>query len=193
MYKIKTNISLHSILSIGDLKKIYWYLWEHVWLWCQKEVRVAVTMIPTTYIGYDITFDLGSNITDFLGGARMKTLPDIFENIADESNSDDIDNELADYSLSSSELSDIEIEDEDQDENKNENQDEDQEENKERESAEFCLKKKQKRSKLLCQFLLTGNSMEFVYQILIFPGLCIFQFYFNCISILFQFYVNSNL
>ena len=147
--------------------------------------------IPTTYIGYDFTFSNGKNIWDHVGLGPMKKTPEILRD-SDDENSDDAYWQGADatnYVINNEQA--FEISDCESDLDKKEyNSDTDNEsstissisdsshpESKQNDvddsiaADDLRLVKKRRRSKFTIQYFLTGNDLEFVYDIIWYPGL----------------------
>ncbi len=75
---IITNFIETQVPRDDDLEAIYWFFFQKVWLPLKEELRLSVRKIPTTFVAYDLTFDLGKNIYDRVGGKGGKKYPDLF-------------------------------------------------------------------------------------------------------------------
>ena len=147
--------------------------------------------IPTTYIGYDFTFSNGKNVWDQIGLGGMKKLPAILRDSDDDSADDEYyqGEDGTDYIMDNEpefETSDCESDLDKEEYNSDTDNDSsmissisDSSYNESKQNdlddsiAADCLRlvKKRRRSKLLMQYFITGNDLEFIYDIIWYPGL----------------------
>ncbi len=163
---IETQVPRHA-----DLDAIYWFLFEKVWLPAKEDLRVAVRKIPTSFVAYDLTFDLGANIYDTVSGKGPKKYPDlfigqqineektVFENKEDNNNTANDDCKM--INLDENEEITMEI---DEFEYKYSNK------KKKYRLPNITLMTKKKASEMILSWMITGSDREFVYDIDPVPG-----------------------
>ncbi len=172
-----SNFIDKQVPRLKDLKAIYWYLYQTQWIPTQEIIKKIVLQIPTTFVGYDYTFDMGSNIYDIVGGQRDQIYPEIFNTLQEEVEEKKQSNLIEDIKDNNEE---IKIQNE---ENIQNNIDSDDSEfdfeylgtRAYLQSENINVISKNKAGKLQISYLMTGNSKEFIYDIIPVPGMYYMQ------------------